>query len=116
MPSTDAHPGLYPACLGIGVGRLKLPTHHPTNTGDPQKLYDPNQRVLLALQPAKGMLARKKVTDQTPALVTSASKKIFAYTKTGLVQLQDKIVARFALTIYPYSLDETATRKKKQKV
>ncbi|MCK9365465.1 MAG: hypothetical protein M0P74_17925, partial [Syntrophales bacterium] len=35
-------------------------------------------------------------------------KKIFAYTKTlptsnGLVQLQDKIVVRFALTIYPYS-------------
>ena len=50
------------------------------------------------------MLARKKVADQTPALLTSVSKKIFAYTKTGLVQLQDKIVARFALTIYPYSL------------
>ena len=50
------------------------------------------------------MLARKKVADQTPALVTSVSKKIFAHTKTGLVQLQDKIVARFALTIYPYSL------------
>jgi hypothetical protein len=37
-------------------------------------------------------------------------KKIFAYTKTlptsnGLVQLQDKIVVRFALTIYPYSID-----------
>jgi hypothetical protein len=36
--------------------------------------------------------------------------QIFAYIKylpsmTGLVQLQDKIVARCALTIYPYSLD-----------
>jgi hypothetical protein len=56
------------------------------------------------LQRAKGMLACKKVADQTPALVTSVAKKIFAYTKTGLVQQQDKIVARFALTIYPYSL------------
>ena len=35
-------------------------------------------------------------------------KKIFAYNKasrlSGLVQQPDKIVVRFALTIYPYSL------------
>jgi len=30
---------------------------------------------------------------------------IYPYSLNGLVQLQDKIVARFALTIYPYSLD-----------
>jgi hypothetical protein len=38
---------------------------------------------------------------------THIQKKIFACSPTpltGLVQLQDKIVVRFALTIYPYSL------------
>ncbi|MFZ2630946.1 MAG: hypothetical protein WA081_03480, partial [Desulfosalsimonadaceae bacterium] len=40
---------------------------------------------------------------------TCSKKDIFLYTDTnsidtGLVQPPDKIVARFALTIYPYSL------------
>ena len=30
--------------------------------------------------------------------------------QTGLVQLQDKIVVRFALTIYPYSLGEQVSK------
>jgi len=30
----------------------------------------------------------------------------------GLVQLQDKIVVRFALTIYPYSLNNTLMERK----
>jgi hypothetical protein len=41
----------------------------------------------------------------------ACQKKIFAYTKTlptsgGPVQLQDKVVVRFALAIYPYSFGE----------
>ncbi len=72
MSITDAHPGLYPACLGTGVGPTNLKARHSlTPHRRPTSLYDQNQRVLLALQSAKGMLARKKVADQTPALVTS---------------------------------------------
>ena len=56
-----------------------------------------------------GDLARPGETARSIRGVTLRNpKKIFAYTKTlptsnGLVQLQDKIVVRFALTIYPYS-------------
>jgi hypothetical protein len=40
-------------------------------------------------------------------LPTPYSKKdIFLYIDIGLVQQPDKIVARYALTIYPYSLEE----------
>jgi hypothetical protein len=47
---------------------------------------------------------------------TTLTDTVFAYTKTlttsnGLVQLQDKIVLRFALTIYPYSLGVFLTRE-----
>lgn len=54
-------------------------------------------------------LALKKPPVQSGLQLPDIQKKIFAYTKTlpnpnGLVQLQDKIVVRFALTIYPYSL------------
>ena len=54
-------------------------------------------------------LALKKPRVQSGLQPPHIQKKIFAYTKTlsdsgGLVQPQDKIVARFALTIYPYSL------------
>jgi hypothetical protein len=53
-------------------------------------------------------LALRKPLVQSGLQPPHIQKKIFAYTKTlpnsnGLVQLQDKIVARFALTIYPYS-------------
>jgi hypothetical protein len=40
-------------------------------------------------------------------------KDIFLYNVIGLVQPTDKIVARFALTIYPYSLDEAANAAEK---
>ena len=51
----------------------------------------------------------EKITLLENALLAPYSKKdIFLYTvntaTTGLVQQPDKIVVRFALTIYPYSL------------
>ena len=39
-----------------------------------------------------------------PHLRAHYKKDISLYRDSGLVQLQDKIVVRFALTIYPYSL------------
>jgi hypothetical protein len=57
-------------------------------------------------------LALKKPPFQSGLHPPHIQKEIFAYTKTpptstGLVQLQDKIVVRFALTIYPYSFGGT---------
>jgi hypothetical protein len=47
----------------------------------------------------------KKSAFLKRALAIMSFKKIFSYIEyPGLVQQQDKIVVRFALTIYPYSL------------
>lgn len=58
---------------------------------------------MLALALKKALIRRARSLPETPT-------NIFAYIKAssqplpGLVQLQDKIVVRCALTIYPYSL------------
>jgi hypothetical protein len=54
-------------------------------------------------------LALKKTPVQSGLQLPRFQKKIFARAKTppnstGLVQLQDKIVVRSVLAIYPYSL------------
>jgi hypothetical protein len=57
-------------------------------------------------------LALKKKPPVFQAQSFQIPKKIFAYNRNpaspgGLVQLPDKIVVRFALTIYPYSFGKT---------
>ena len=108
---THENQGFYQTCPGIGITCLKRqkppadliiqedtsPSWHKFH---PHSGFSASQAISLAL---------KKQPVQSGLHPPHIRKKIFAYTKTlpnsnGLVQLQDKIVVRFALTIYPYSL------------
>ena len=56
---------------------------------------------------ADGAARPEKMSGKENNKIARLLEKIFAYNKhpeNGLVQPQDKIAVRFALTIYPYSL------------